>query len=386
MIYLDNAATSFPKPASVVEAMVHYQREIGVSPGRSGHQLAVQAARLLYDARETVAEMFHADDPMRVVFCLNVTEALNLALRGLLKPGDHVVTTSMEHNSVMRPLRDLEAGGVELTVVKCAPDGSLNPLDFELAIRPNTTLFVVNRGSNVTGTIQPVGEIGKIARNHNILLLTDEAQTAGAYPVDMLEDQIDLLAFTGHKALFGPTGTGGLIVGKRVSLDGWKPLKTGGTGSASEREIQPKFLPDVFESGTPNILGIAGLLAGLQWIRDRGIEAIREHELSLIHYALAGLHEIPGITMYASSDFENQLATFSFNVDGMLPSEVGERLDRDYGILCRVGLHCAPAAHHTIGSFPVGTVRFSMSAMNTIQEVDATLKAVKKLAEEARRR
>lgn len=386
MIYLDNAATSFPKPASVVEAMVHYQQEIGASPGRSGHQLAVQAARLLYDAREVTTDFFNGGDPLRVAFCLNVTEALNLALRGLLKPGDHVVTTSMEHNSVMRPLRDLEAGGVEITVVKCAPDGSLNPLDFELAIRPNTTLFVVNRGSNVTGTIQPVGEIGKIARDHNILLLTDEAQTAGAYPVDMLEDQIDLLAFTGHKALFGPTGTGGLIVGKRVSLDGWKPLKSGGTGSASEREVQPKFLPDVFESGTPNILGISGLLAGMRWIRDRGIESIREHELSLAQRALAGLYEIPGVTMYVSSDFENQLATFSFNVDGMLPSEVGERLDREYGILCRVGLHCAPAAHHTLGTFPVGTVRFSMGVMNTRQEVDAALLAVKKLAEEAKRR
>ncbi len=386
MIYFDNAATSFPKPAGVIEAMVHYQQDIGASPGRSGHQLAIQAARLLFAAREMTVDTFHAEDPMRVVFTMNVTEALNLALRGLLKPGDHVVTTSMEHNSVMRPLRDLEAGGVELSVVKCAPDGSLNPLDFEQAIRPNTTLFVVNRGSNVTGTIQPVREIGKIARRHDLLLLTDEAQTAGAYPVDMVEDQIDLLAFTGHKALFGPMGTGGLIIGSRVSLSNWKPLKSGGTGSASEREYHPRFLPDMFESGTPNTIGVAGLLAGMQWIQERKIESIREHELTLTHHLLAGLHDIPGVDVYKASDFENQLATFSFNIRNMQPSEAGERLDQEYGILCRVGLHCSPAAHHTIGSFPVGTVRFSLGMMNTKQEVDLALSAVKNLAMEAKRR
>jgi cysteine desulfurase family protein len=386
VIYFDNAATSFPKPLEVLEAMIHYQQEIGASPGRSGHRLAIEAARAIFAAREMAAEVFHAADPMRVVFTMNVTEALNLALRGLLKPGDHVVTTSMEHNSVMRPLRNLEASGVELSIVNCAPDGSLNILDIENAIRPNTKMLVVNRGSNVTGIVQPVRKIGEIAHQHGILVLTDEAQTGGAFPVDMMKDQVDLLAFTGHKALFGPMGTGGLIIGKRAPLENWIPLKSGGTGSASEKEIQPRFLPDMFESGTPNAIGVAGLLAGMRWINERSIEAIHEHELSLTKHTLEGLCDIPGVIIYASSDVDKQLATFSFNIHGMLPSEVGERLDREYGILCRVGLHCSPAAHHTIGSFPVGTVRFSLGMMNTKQEVDLALRAVKNLAMEAKRR
>jgi len=244
MIYLDNAATSWPKPPCVVEAMVRFVNEVGANPGRAGHRLAVEAGRIVYGAREAIAELFNAADPLRVVFGQNVTEGLNLALRGLLRPGDHVVTSSIEHNSVMRPLRALEEQGVALSVVPCSPQGLMDPRDLERAIRPNSKMMVLNHASNVVGTILPVGEAGRIAREHELLLLVDTAQSAGAYPLDMQAEQIDLLAFTGHKSLYGPMGSGGLIVGERGNAPDLVPLKRGGTGSRSEWEEQPLFLPD----------------------------------------------------------------------------------------------------------------------------------------------
>ncbi len=270
MIYFDNAATSWPKPPGVAEAMTHYLAEIGANPGRSGHRLAVEAARMVYGVREAVAELFGAPDPLRVVFGANATEALNLALNGLLRPGDHVVTASMEHNSVMRPLRALERGGVQVTVVRCSPDGVLDPADLEAAIRPDTRLIALNHASNVVGTLLPVAEAGRIARQHGTLLLVDAAQTAGAYPINVQADAIDLLAFTGHKSLYGPMGTGGLVIGERVDVTQLAPLKRGGTGSRSEHEEQPEFLPDLCESGTPNAVGLAGLGAGMRWVLGAG--------------------------------------------------------------------------------------------------------------------
>ena len=263
MIYFDNAATSWPKPPCVTEAMVHFLQEVGANPGRSGHRLSVEAGRIVYAAREAVAELFHAPDPLRVVFGHNVTEALNLALHGLLRPGDHVITSSVEHNSVMRPLRALEQEGVELTVVPCSPEGCLDPADVQAAVRRNTTMIALNHASNVVGTLLPVAQVGRIARECDTLLLVDAAQTAGAYPIDVQADGIDLLAFTGHKSLYGPMGTGGLIVGERVNVRHMAPLKRGGTGSRSEHEAQPDFLPDLCESGTPNAVGLAGLHASL---------------------------------------------------------------------------------------------------------------------------
>ncbi|MDW7681561.1 MAG: aminotransferase class V-fold PLP-dependent enzyme, partial [bacterium] len=252
MIYFDNTATSFPKPPCVAEAMVKFINEIGANPGRSGHRLAIESGRIVYNAREAVAELFQLADPMRIVFTSNVTEALNLALHGLLKPGDHVITSSMEHNSMMRPLRCLEQKGVEVTVIPCSQQGRLDPVDIESAIQPNTVMVALNHASNVTGAVLPIEKVGLIARAHDLLFLVDAAQTAGVLPIDIEKDCIDLLGFTGHKSLYGPMGTGGLIVGERVDLNAFDMIKCGGTGSRSEHENQPEFLPDKFESGTPN--------------------------------------------------------------------------------------------------------------------------------------
>jgi cysteine desulfurase/selenocysteine lyase len=384
VIYFDNAATSWPKPPGVVDAMVHFMEKVGANPGRSGHRLSVEAGRIVYSAREAVAELFNAPDPLRIVFGANVTEALNLALRGLLRQGDHVVTSSMEHNSVMRPLRALEREGVELTVVPCSPQGFLDPADLEAALHQKTNLIVLNHASNVVGSLLPVREAGEIARRHGCLLLVDAAQTAGAYPIDVQADYIDLLAFTGHKALGGPMGTGGLVIGERVPIDQFEPLKRGGTGSRSEHEEQPSFLPDKCESGTSNAVVLAGLAAGVRWVMDQGVDTIRAHEVALTQQLIDGLQIIPSMTAYGGLDAMRQTVTISFNIAGLEPSEVGLRLDEEYGIMCRVGLHCAPAAHRTIGTFPKGTVRFGLSYFNTSNEVEIALNAVREVARNGR--
>ena len=384
MIYFDSAATSWPKPPGVAQAMVRFLDEVGANPGRSGHRLSVEAGRVVYAAREAVSELFNAPDPLRVVFGPNVTEALNLALLGLLRPGDHVITSSVEHNSMMRPLRALEREGVEVTVVPCSPEGFLDPLDVEAAVRPHTTMIALNHASNVVGTLLPVSRVGRVARQHDLLLLVDAAQTGGAYPTDVQGDCIDLLAFTGHKSLYGPMGTGGLIVGERVDEARLRPLKRGGTGSRSEHEEQPTFLPDSCESGTPNAVGLAGLQAGIGWVLERGVPDIRAHEEALTQRLIDGLVGIPRVTVFGGLEATAQTATVSFDVGGLEPSEVGLRLDEEYGIMCRVGLHCSPAAHKTIGTFPVGTVRFGLGAFNTAQEVDSALSAVEALAREER--
>lgn len=384
MIYFDNAATTWPKPPAVAEAMVHFLEDVGANPGRAAHRRAVESGRIVYDAREAVAELFNAPDPLRLIFGANVTEALNLALRGYLRPGDHVVTSSMEHNSVMRPLRALEHQGVELTVVGCSPEGFLDPADVEAAIRPHTVMIALNHASNVVGTLLPVAEVGRIAREHDLLLLVDAAQTGGAYPVDVQAQRTDLLGFTGHKSLHGPMGTGGLIIGERVDVGRLRPLKRGGTGSNSELEEQPGFLPDMCESGTPNAVGLAGLRAGVRWVLERGIETIRAHEVTMTQRLIDGLGAVDGVTVYGGLDAERQTATVSFNIAGMAASEAGLRLDEEHGIMCRVGLHCAPAAHKTIGTFPDGTIRFGLSAFNTLEEVEQAVEAVRQLAEEPR--
>jgi cysteine desulfurase family protein len=381
MIYFDNAATSWPKPPGVAAAMVRFLDEIGANPGRSAHRLSIESARIVYAARESVAELFNASDPLRVVFGHNVTEALNLALHGLLRPGDHVITSSMEHNSVMRPLRALKERGVRLTVVACSPEGFLDPLDVEAAIQPETSMIVLNHASNVVGTLLPVADVGRIARRHDLLLLVDAAQTGGAYPVDVQRDQIDLLAFTGHKSLYGPTGTGGLIIGARVDASRLVPLKHGGTGSRSEQELQPTFLPDKYESGTLNVVGLAGLGAGVRWVLERGVDGIRVHENALAQRLIDGLKSVSNVTIYGALDADIQTATIAFNIAGVAPSEVGLRLDEECAVLCRVGLHCAPAAHKTIGTFPSGTVRFGLGAFSTDEDVDAAVEAVGRLAE-----
>jgi cysteine desulfurase / selenocysteine lyase len=380
MIYLDNAATSWPKPPGVADAMMAFLHDVGANPGRSGHRLSIAAGRIVNDAREALAERLGCCDPFRVVFGMNATEAINLVLHGLLEAGDHVVTSSMEHNAVMRPLRRLEERGIRLSVAPCSSQGLLDPAEVDALIRPATRLLVINHASNVIGTIQPVREIARLARRKGVLLLVDAAASAGSFPIHVEEDQIDLLAFTGHKALGGPTGTGGLVLGERVDPEWIAPLMQGGTGSRSEEEHQPRFLPDVYESGTLNATGLAGLLAGVRWLAASGMDAVRSRAVGATQTLIDGLMNIPGVTVYGTHDAHRQVATLSFNVAGMSPSEVGQRLDEEHGVLCRVGLHCAPAAHRTIGTAPQGTVRFAPGPFTAQAELAAAIDAVRALA------
>jgi len=380
MIYLDHAATAHYRPPAVRDAMVRFLDQTAANPGRSGHRLSVEAAEIVYDAREAVAELFHVADPLRVVFGLNGTEAINLALMGILEPGDHVITSSMEHNAVMRPLRALEGRGVGVTVVECTVEGFLDPADVEAAFRPGTRMVVLNHASNVVGTVLPVAEVGRVAQEHGALVLVDAAQTAGAWPIDMPAENIDLLAFTGHKSLLGPMGTGGLVLGERIDAARIRPLKYGGTGSRSEHHIQPEFLPDRLESGTANAVGLAGLAASVRWLLDRGVESVREHEAALTARLLGGLSAVPGVTIHGGRDATRQTATVSFSLDGQSPSEVGFQLDEGHDVMCRVGLHCSPSAHRTIGTLPEGTVRFGIGAFTTAEEIDAALAAVREIA------
>lgn len=381
MIYLDNAATSFPKPDAVLRAMANFLERAGGNPGRSGHRLSIEAGRIVYDAREAIAELFHARDPLRVIFTLNATHALNLALRGVLRAGDRVVTTSVEHNAVMRPLRALEREGVRVAIVPCARAGLLDLDAMRDALRMGARLVVVNHASNVVGTILPVAEVARLAHAAGALMLVDAAQTAGVLPIDIEAMQIDLLAFTGHKGLYGPPGTGGLVIGENVDAAMIEPLMRGGTGSHSEFEEQPDDLPDKFECGTPNGVGIAGLGAGVRFVLARGIDAIRAHEVELTRALIAGLSEIPGAIVHGTRDAELQTATVSFTVTNRRVSEIGLRLDEEFGVLCRVGLHCAPAAHRTMGTFPEGTVRFAASVFTTLDEIRAAVDAVRRIAQ-----
>lgn len=386
-IYLDNAATSFPKPSQTMEAMNVFQREIGANPGRSGHGRSIDAGRVLYETREVLAGLFHIDDPLSVVLTKNSTEALNIALLGALAPGDHAITTSMEHNSVMRPLRHLESRGVELSVVDCSPRGELDPDDLEKAFRKNTKIVVMTHASNVTGTIQPVVEVGQMVREREgVVFCVDAAQTAGALPIDVEAMKIDLLAVTGHKSLYGPQGTGALYIRhgleKKIS-----PLMMGGTGSRSEFEVHPDFMPDKYESGTPNALGFAGLCAGLNFIANQSIPAIRNKEMELTARFLDALSDLRSeVTIYGPADTARQTAVVSFNLKDVTASDASLFFEEKYGILCRPGLHCAPSAHRTLGTFPQGTVRFSFGFFNTNEDVDEAVHAVKALLHQRRSR
>ena len=360
--------------------MVHFLDEVGANPGRSAHSRSIEAARIVFGAREAVAELVGIDDPCRVVFTLNLTEGLNLALTGLLKPGDHVITSGLEHNAMMRPLRKLQDQGVAVSVLPHTDGGEIDLMQVEAAIRPETVLIALNHASNVSGVRQPVAEVGRIARARGILFLVDSAQTAGCVPIDMTAEGIDLLAFTGHKSMMGPTGTGGLVIGPRVDLKTFEPLVRGGTGSRSESEDQPAFLPDLYESGTPNAVGLAGLEAGVRWVLRQKVEAIQRREEQRTQELLDGLQGIPGVVLLGRGKATRQTPTVSFNLREMPPSEVGLRLDEDHGILCRVGLHCAPGAHRTLGTFPGGTVRFSLGPFLEADDIDRALEGVASLA------
>jgi cysteine desulfurase/selenocysteine lyase len=383
MIYLDNAATSWPKPESVYQAMDSFMRHTGASPGRSGHLLSVAAARIIHETREGLCQLFGIADPSHIVFTANATESLNLAIRGLLHIGDHAITSSLEHNSVMRPLRALEEKGIEVSVVNCAANGSLDPGDIERAIRPYTRLIVLNHASNVVGTVLPVAEVGRIARDHGVPLLVDAAQSAGCYPIDVEAMKIDLLAFSGHKSLFGPQGTGGLYIREGIESQ-LEPLKCGGTGSYSEHENQPVFMPDKYESGTPNTVGLAGLGAGVRFVLQEGLANIRKQEEKLTRLLLDGLAAIPGVVCHGKANAVDQVAIVSFNVSGLTPSEVALELEEGFRIMCRPGLHCSPMAHKALGTFPQGSVRLSPGHFNSRPDIEKTLEAVRQIARKAR--
>lgn len=380
MIYLDNAATSWPKPSAVLKAMTDALKRAGGNPGRSGHQLSRKASRVINQTREDIAQFFGAGNPSRVIFTHNATHAINIVLQGLLKPGDSVVLSSMEHNAVMRPLRALEQQGLNLHIVPCASDGSLNVSDIGREINSTTTLVVINHASNVTGTILPIVEIASLVHQAGALLLVDATQTAGKIPINVREMGINLLAFTGHKGLLGPPGVGGLVIGDHVDTSRIKPLIYGGTGSYLELEEQPDDVPDKFESGTPNLAGIAGLRTGIHWILDRGLEEIRAKEDKILDALYEGLSGLQNVNLYGAINSKKSVAVLSFTVEGKIAAEFGKLLDEEYGILTRAGLHCAPLAHQTIGTFPEGTIRLSPGVFTRLTEIHKTIKIIKNAA------
>ena len=364
--YLDNAATSWPKPETVYQAVDGFMREVGATPGRGGHRREEEAARIADEARAALAELFHAPDPNGVAFTMNATQAINMALKGLLKPGDHVITSSIEHNAMWRPLKALERRGVEVTAVPCARDGLLDPAGVEAAIRPSTRLIAMLHASNVLGTILPVAEIGALARKHNIPFLVDAAQTAGAYPIDMQAMNIDLLAFPGHKGLFAPHGTGGLVVRPDLTLETWVE---GGSGTESAPETMPEALPLRLEAGTQNAAGIAGLLAGVRFVLEQGVERIRAHEMELTVQLIDELRSVPNLTILGPDDPARRTAVVSVTVEGYVPDQLAMVLDEVFDIATRAGLHCAPQAHRTAGTLEIGALRFSPGFFNTADEI-----------------
>lgn len=375
IIYLDNAATSWPKPEDVYKAVDEAMRFTG-NASRSGHCLALNANRIVYQARKALASFFNLDDPAQVIFTRNCTESLNIALKGVLNKGDHVITTSMEHNSVLRPLASLQKRGVEVTIVEADSTGYIAPEKVTEAIKPNTKLIAVIHASNVFGTIMPIEEIGKVAHEHGVLFMVDGAQTAGIVPIDMERCFIDVLCIPGHKGLMGPAGTGALLVKEGVNVN---PFIEGGTGSLSESTEQPSFMPDRLESGTQNIPGIAGLKAGLEYINSLSLDTILHHEQKLTGMFLDGLQQLHSVTVYGPCDLSRMVGVVSLTVDGMDPSEVSNILDQEYGIATRPGLQCAPLAHKSVGTFPVGTVRFSVGWFNSKEDIEAALDALKEI-------
>lgn len=379
MIYLDNAATTFPKPENVYKAMDDCMRKYGANPGRSGHKLALEAGRAIYKTRELICQLFNIQNPMQIIFTCNATDSLNLALKGILKSGDHVITTSMEHNSVIRPIVALKGLGVEHTVVQCDKRGILDPRMIEKEIKENTKLIAMTHASNVTGTLMPIEEVGKISKRKGILFLVDAAQTAGVYNIDVQRMHIDLLAAPGHKGLLGPQGTGILYIREGLVL---QQMKEGGTGSKSELLTQPDILPDRYESGTPNTPGIVGLGAGIEFIQKEGLDKIRKHEEALTEYMICELKKIKKIKIYGPQDSKKQAAVISINIGEEDSSEVSYVLDKVFDIAVRSGLHCAPLAHKTIGTFEQGTVRFSLGYFTTKEDVKKAVEALKKICDE----
>ena len=372
-VCLDNAATSWPKPETVYRAVDHFMREVGCTPGRGGHRREEEAQRIAEETRGALAKLFHASDPQGVVFTLNATQAINMALKGLLHPGDHVVTSSIEHNAMWRPLKALEKSGVEVTAVPSASDGVLDPAEVEAALRPHTRLVAMLHASNVLGTLLPIAEVGEIAHRHGALLLVDAAQTAGAYPIDMQAMGIDLLAFAGHKGTYGPHGTGGLVVRPGIELETWVE---GGSGTLSRPDTMPEELPIRLEAGTQNAAGLAGLLAGVRFVLEQGMDRIRSHEMALAGRLIERLQAIPGLRVLGPGDLERRTAVVSVTVQDYVPDQLAAVLDKVFDVATRAGLHCAPQAHRVAETLERGALRFSPGFFTTAQEVDYAVESL----------
>ena len=401
-IYLDNAATSFPKPEEVPKAVYDYMTKLGTNVNRGGYATAYDTESVVFECRELIGALFHAPDYKNVVFTRNITESLNVVLKGLLHSGDHVIVSSMEHNAVMRPIRQLEKKGVSFTRVQCESDGSLKPEKLLSCIRPETKAVVMTHASNVFGTMLPIEEVGAFCKENGLVFILDSAQTAGVFPIDMEKMHIDILCFTGHKGLLGPQGIGGFILRDELVLK-IEPLISGGTGSLSNLETVPEFMPDRFEAGTPNLPGIFGLHAALNWLRKLGekslsaeifttercfsaaLEKIREHELQLTEEFLTLLEPLEKegkLKIIGKKDTEMRTGVVSIQTLTRELSDTAFQLDTRYGIMTRVGLHCAPSAHKTMGTYPTGTIRFSFGFANTDKEVKIATDALKELLEE----
>lgn len=379
LVYLDNGATTFPKPEEVYVAMDQFYRRYGVNPGRSGYDLCIVAGEVVEETRKLLCRHFNGTDPNRLIFCSNATDALNMALFGLLQAGDHAISTTIEHNSVLRPLFHLQRDhSVEVDLVAVDGAGFVDPDDIAERFRPNTRVVVVNHGSNVIGTVQPIRAIGRMCRERGILFVIDASQTAGKLPINVNTDYIDVVAFTGHKSLLGPMGTGGLYVCADVEI---RHTRAGGTGVRSAQRSHLEEYPYRLEYGTPNLPGIAGLNAGLKWLEQQGIERIHREEMRLTTIMRDGLRELEGVTLYCQDDLKDHIGVLAFNIEGLEAADTGTMLDVDYDIACRTGLHCAPLIHEQLGTDRIhGAVRFGLGPFNTEADVRRAITAVGEIA------
>lgn len=377
-IYLDNASTSFPKAPTVATAISDYITNRGININRGSYALAYDVEDIIYTTRQRLNTLFNGHDPSHVIFTQNVTMSLNMVIKSLLKSGDHVLVSSMEHNAVMRPLTQLLDKGITFDIIPCDKMGSIQLESMDSLIRPNTVALIINHASNVCGTIQPLESIGSICKTHNLQFIVDAAQTAGVIPIDVKACHIDALCFTGHKGLLGPQGIGGIILTKEMAQN-LTPLIVGGTGSFSHLETMPTHMPDAFEAGTLNLPGIIGLNEGLAYIESQGMENIHNHELALTQSFLEGLQSIDGINIVGKQNIQDRTAVVSITIDGMDPASIAYELESNYHIMTRVGLHCAPRAHQTLETYPEGTVRFSFGYANTHKDVETALSALHRI-------
>jgi cysteine desulfurase family protein len=378
LIFLDNGATSFPKPEDVYRYMDYFFRNYGINPGRSGYDLCMETGLVVEETRKMLTEFFNGTDPNRLCFGYNSTDALNLIIFGMLRSGDHAISTTIEHNSVLRPLYHLRREGVEVDFVPFDGAGFVDPTEIRKKFRPNTRLVIVNHASNVIGTVQPIAAIGKLCREAGIPFAIDVSQSAGKVPIDINAQFLDVVAFTGHKSLLGPTGIGGLYVREGIEI---RHTRAGGTGVRSAVRAHLDEYPYRLEYGTPNVMGIAGLKAGLKWVQDKGVEAIHAEEMRLAQTLLDGLRAIPRVNLYCLESLENHIAVLAFNIEGMDAADVGTMLDVDFSIACRTGLHCAPLVHEQMGTDKIhGAVRFGIGPFNTEDDIRAAIRAVGEIA------